>query len=64
MPLWFEVLVSKVRDEPALVAGLLQALLTLLLVFGVPLTDAQVAAILGLSAAVLAFVVRRRVTPV
>lgn len=62
--LFLEVLASKVRDEPALVAGLLQAVLTLLLVFGVPLTDAQVAAILGLSAAALAFVVRRRVTPV
>lgn len=52
------------RREPALVAGALQALLALLLAFGVPLTDEQVGAILALSAALLAIVVRRRVTPV
>jgi hypothetical protein len=62
--LFLEILGSRVRSEPALVAGFLQALLALLLAFGVPLTDVQVAAILGLSAALLAFVVRSRVTPV
>jgi len=53
-----------IKREPALLAGALQALLVLLLTFGVPLTDEQVAAILALSAAVLAIVVRRRVRPV
>lgn len=62
--LFLEILGSRVRSEPALVAGFLQALLALLLAFGVPLTDVQVAAILGLSAALLAFVVRGRVTPI
>lgn len=56
-------LVATVRREPALVAGVVQALLALLLAFGVPLTDEQVGAVLALSAAVLAFVVRRKVTP-
>ena len=56
-------IVEKIKDEPALVAGFLQALLGLLLAFGVPLTDEQVGAILALSAAVLAFAVRARVTP-
>jgi len=59
--------VSKVVDvikrEPALVAGVVQALLAVLVAFGVPLSDVQVAAVLGLSAAVLAVVVRQRVTP-
>lgn len=52
-----------IRREPALVGGVVQALLALLLAFGVPLSDEQVGAILALSAAVLAFVVRRKVTP-
>lgn len=56
-------ILDKLRSEPALVAGVLQALLALLLAFGVPLTDEQVGAILALSAAVLAVVVRQRVTP-
>lgn len=56
-------MLDRIRSEPALVAGAVQALLALLLAFGVPLTDEQVGAILGASAAVLAFVVRQRVTP-
>lgn len=56
-------IIERLRSEPALVAGVLQALLALLLAFGVPLTDEQVGAILALSAAVLAVVVRQRVTP-
>lgn len=56
-------LLTTVRREPAVVAGLVQAVLALLLSFGVDLTTEQTAAIMGLSAAVLAFVVRRRVTP-
>ena len=55
--------VARIRREPALVAGVLQALLALLLAFGVPLTTTQVAAILGFAAAVLALLVRRKVTP-
>ena len=56
-------LLARIKAEPALVAGFLQAFLALLLAFGVPLTDGQVGAILALSAAALAFVVRARVTP-
>lgn len=56
-------ILESIKGEPALVAGFLQALLGLLLAFGVPLTDEQVGAILALSAAVLAFAVRSRVTP-
>ena len=56
-------ILDRIRNEPALVAGVLQALLALLLAFGVPLSDEQVGAIVALSAAVLAVVVRQRVTP-
>lgn len=56
-------MLDKVRDEPALVAGLVQSVLVLLVVFGVSLTDVQVAAILGVTSAVLAFLVRRKVVP-
>lgn len=52
-----------IKAEPALVAGVLQALLALLLAFGVPLSSEQVGAIVALSAAILAVVVRQRVTP-
>lgn len=56
-------MLSRIRREPALVAGIVQALLALLLAFGVPLTDEQVGAVLALSAAVLALLVRARVHP-
>lgn len=56
-------ILETIKAEPALVAGFLQALLALLLAFGVPLSDEQVGAILALSAAALAFIVRQRVTP-
>lgn len=49
--------------EPALIAGVVQAVLALLLAFGVDLTQEQVGAILAVTAALLAVVVRQRVTP-
>jgi hypothetical protein len=50
--------------EPALIAGLVQAVLALLISFGVDLSQEQTGAILAVTAAVLALVVRARVTPV
>ena len=49
--------------EPALILGLVQAVLALLLAFGVHLTVEQVGTILAVSAALLSVVVRQRVTP-
>jgi hypothetical protein len=46
-----------------LIAGLVQAVLALLVTFGVALTPEQVGSILALTAAFLALVVRSRVTP-
>lgn len=57
-------MLNRIRTEPALVAGLVQAVLALLLAFGVPMSEAQTGAILALSAAILALLVRSRVTPV
>ena len=56
-------MLDRIKAEPALVAGVVQAVLALLLAFGVPLSDEQVGAILALSAAVLAVAVRQNVTP-
>ena len=56
-------MIDKIRNEPAVVAGFVQAVLGLLLAFGVDLTQEQVGAILAVTAALLAFVVRSRVAP-
>jgi hypothetical protein len=56
-------LFERVRNEPVLVTGFVQAVLGLLLAFGLDLTNEQVGAVLALTAAVLAFVARKRVTP-
>jgi hypothetical protein len=56
-------MIDRIRNEPALVAGLVQAVLGLLLAFGLELSIEQVGAIMAVTAAVLAFVVRSVVTP-
>lgn len=55
---------SVIRREPALVAGVVQAVLALLVAFGVGLSPEQVGAVLAVTAAVLALLVRGRVSPV
>lgn len=57
-------MLDRIKSEPALVSGAVQAVLALLIAFGLPLSDVQTASILAVSAAVLAFVVRSKVTPV
>jgi len=54
---------DRIKKEPALVAGVVQAVLGLLLAFGVELTTEQTGAILAITAAVLALFVRSQVTP-
>ena len=49
--------------EPALILGVVQAILGLLLAFGVDLTSEQIGMILAVTAAVLALVTRTKVTP-
>lgn len=50
--------------EPVLVQGVVQTVLALVLAFGADLSNEQVGAILAVTAAVLALVTRRTVTPV
>lgn len=56
-------MLERIKDEPALVAAVVQAVLALVVAFGLPLTDEQVGAILALSAAVLGLFVRSKVVP-
>ena len=56
-------MLNKIKSEPALVSGFVQAVLGLLLAFGVKLSLEQTGAILAVTAAGLAFIVRGRVVP-
>ena len=51
------------RREPALVAAVVNAVLVALVTFGLHLTEAQIAAVMTVTNAVLALVVRSQVTP-
>jgi len=59
-----DAFIERVRREPVLITGFLQAVLGLLLAFGIDLSTEQIGAIMALTAAGLAFVARRKVTPV
>lgn len=54
----------KFQHEPVALVGILRALLLVLVLFGVPLTHEQEAAILLLAGLVLDYLLRRRVTAV
>lgn len=56
-------MISLIRREPALVMALVNAAIGCAVVFGVNLTDVQIAAVLAVVNAVLALVVRSQVTP-
>lgn len=55
---------NKIRREPVLVVTFVGAVLNLLIVFGIDLTQEQTASILVLLNAGLAFIARSKVTPV
>lgn len=52
-----------VRQEPALILGLVQAVIALVLAFGVDLSTEQIGSIMALTAVILAIVTRMLVTP-
>lgn len=58
-----DAFIERVRNEPVLVTGFVQAILGLLLAFGLDLSKEQVGSIMVLTAALLAFVARGKVTP-
>ena len=53
----------RLSTEPAVIAGIVQAVLALVVAFGLELTQEQVGSILAVTAAVLALFVRSQVTP-
>jgi hypothetical protein len=53
-----------IKNEPVLVSGLVLAFISLLIAFGIHLSNEQVGAIMAFLAAALAFVTRAFVTPV
>jgi len=55
---------NMIKNEPVLITGLVQAVLGLLLAFGVSLSDEQVGSIMAITAVVLAILARMFVTPV
>lgn len=58
-----DALIERLRDEPVLVTTAVGALLGLLVVFGVPISDDQKTAIIVLLTAVLAIFARSKVSP-
>jgi len=56
-------MIRLIKQEPVLFQGIIQAALALLGAFGVKLGAVQVGSILALSAAILSFWTRNRVTP-
>lgn len=58
-----KTILERVKNEPALLIGLVAAVISLVLAFGVSLTDEQVGGIMAVVVAVLAVVTRSQVTP-
>ena len=56
-------MLDKIRQEPALVTGVVSALIALGISFGLDLSTDQVGTIMAVVGALLAFVVRSQVTP-
>ena len=56
-------MLDRIRHEPALVLGAVQALVAMAVGFGLPVTPEQVALIVAATAAVLSVVTRTQVTP-
>ncbi len=57
-------IINQIKEEPVAFQGLIQVALALGLSFGLNLSNIQVGAILAFSAAVLAFLTRKVVSPV
>jgi uncharacterized membrane protein YccC len=56
-------IIDKIQNEPVLLTTLVGAILGLLIVFGVPVTDDQKTAIVLVVTALLAIVARSQVSP-
>lgn len=56
-------MMERIKNEPVMVLGVIQAAIALVAAFGLNLTGDQVATLVSFSAAVLSLVARRQVTP-
>ncbi len=56
-------LLERIKNEPAVISGIVAAALALLLAFGADLSTEQIGSIMAVVAAVLALLVRSQVTP-
>lgn len=56
-------MMERIKNEPVLVLGVVQAAVALAAAFGLDLTGEQVATIVAFSAALLSLIARRQVTP-
>ena len=56
-------IIDRIKSEPALVTGLVSAVIALGVAFGLELSGEQTGAIMALVVAALAFVTRSQVTP-
>lgn len=64
MPAFLAPIIARIENEPVLATTLLGAVLSLLVVYGVPISDDQKAAIIAVLTAVLAIFARSKVSPV
>lgn len=56
-------IIDYIEKEPVAAMALVEAVLAVVVVFGLALSAAQIAAILGLAGAILTIVARKKVTP-
>lgn len=56
-------MIDRLKNEPVLVLGTVQALIALVVAFGLQLSGDQVATIVAFTAAVLSLIARTQVTP-
>ena len=56
-------ILERIKNEPALLIGLVSAAISLILAFGIDLTEKQVGGIMAVVVALLALVTRSQVTP-
>lgn len=56
-------LTAKIKNEPVLVTAFIEAVIFLVTSFGLDLSQEQVASIMGITVAILAFYTRGEVTP-
>ena len=64
MPAFLDPIIARIQNEPVLATTFAGALLSLLIVFGVPITDDQKTAIVVALTALLAIFARSQVSPV